>query len=109
MILKKKYSTFDMMNIIRKRNMGPIRSLSSNLTLYNTIMISHPAISQIIACEIQNFPDHVLDSKDEIYCLMTPPSPPGTPMSSVDFIEEDIQKDDIHCPKRRFATINMKT
>jgi hypothetical protein len=94
-----------MIKAVRKKRMGPVKCISSNLTLYNTMMMAryhNMTISQILVCEIRDFPrpDHFV-SKDHIICLMTPSSPPSSPLSSVDIVDLEEEEDRIRNRHKR--------
>lgn len=81
------------MNVLKQNTIPRTRVSCTNMTLPNTVMIAHPAISNIIVCEIQDFPHYILDSKDDINCLMTPPTPPPSPCELLEDCIEDEKKE----------------
>jgi len=75
------------MNILQKRNIRQLTHTSCvNLKTYDTIVLTHPTISQALVCEIKEFPKDIIVTKDDISCMMTPPSP----ASSLDEFAEEL-------------------
>lgn len=73
--------------MIKINNIRPKTRISSvPLKIYDAIVIAHPTISQALVCEIKEFPNDLLITKDDISCMMTPPSP----SSSIDELTEEL-------------------